>query len=238
MTFITNNIEVISGLTTTTITATTITATTITGGTFFGDGGELYNIPNDYVTGTTWNSSGNTLTLHRNDGFEINQLINITNIDGDLTISGKTVGDSSFKTWAQWYRNDNTIFTITPSSTPTKVGVQFTGDTISPNTKGFTYSAGTLTFIGSESMQQFHLTISMSVLSSANNQLYEFWVTNNGVKLNNIVIANELSPKAESVSLTGIVELLPNDYIELYTINNTANKDILFRDINFSIIQI
>ncbi len=191
-----------------------------------------------YVTGMTWNSTGNTLTLERNDGFTITENINITNIDGDITISGKTIGDSIFKTWAQWYRYDNSIYTVTPVSTPVKVGVQFTGDTFSDNSKGFTYSAGTLTFNGSETQQQFHLTVSMAAEASANNQLYDFWIAVNGVQLNNIVIANELGTKKESISLTGIVPLGPGDYMELYIRNNTANKDILLNSINFSAIQI
>jgi hypothetical protein len=191
-----------------------------------------------YVTGMTWNTTGNTLTLERNDGTTITENINITNIEGDLTISGKTVGDSIFKTWAQWYRNDNTIYTVTPVSTPVKIGSQFTGDTFSPNSKGFTYSGGTLTFDGSATEQQFHLTVSMTAEASANNQLYDFWVAVNGVQLTNIVIANELGTKKESVSLTGIVPLNPGDYMELYARNNTANKNILLSSINFSAIQI
>lgn len=189
-----------------------------------------------YVTGTTWDSSGNTLTLYRNDGFEIDQLINITNIDGNITISGKTIGDSSFKNWSQWYINGSTTATTTPVSTPVKVGVN-PPVIWSDNSKGFGFSAGTLTFTG-DSLQEFHITMSMTAQATANNQLYEIWVEKNGVVQENLVIENQFGTQRQAVPLTGIITLSPNDSVSVYIQNNTANKDITINYINFSIVQI
>jgi hypothetical protein len=189
-----------------------------------------------YVTGMTWDSTGNTLTLERNDDVNIIETINITNIDGDFTISGKTVGDSTFKNWSQWYRNGNTTYTTTPVSTPVKIGVQV-ANTWSDNSKGFDYSAGTLTFTG-DSLQEFHITVSMTAEASANNQLYAFWIEKNGVQSDNLIIENEFGTKRQAVSLTGIITLDTNEYFDMHVQNNTANKNILISYINLSIVQI
>jgi hypothetical protein len=189
-----------------------------------------------YVTGMTWNSTGNTLTLERNDGFTITENINITNIDGELTISGKTVGDSSFKNWSQWYINGSTTATTTPVSTPVKVGIN-PPVLWSDNSKGFDFSAGTLTFTG-DSLQEFHITMSMTAQATANNQLYEIWVEKNGVQQPNLVIENQFGTQRQSVGLSGILELDVNDSVDIYIQNNTANKNIIINYINFSIVQI
>jgi len=53
-----------------------VSATTFSGGTFHGDGSNLINIPDNFVTGGTL-STGGTLTLTRND-------------DADITVTGFT----------------------------------------------------------------------------------------------------------------------------------------------------
>jgi hypothetical protein len=189
-----------------------------------------------YVTGMTWNSTGNTLTLERNDGFTITENINITNIDGDITISGKTIGDSSFKNWSQWYINGSTTATTTPVSTPVKVGIN-PPVVWSNNSKGFGFSAGTLTFTG-DSLQEFHITMSMTAEATANNQLYSIWVEKNGVQQDNLIIENEFTTKRQGIPLSGIIELDVNDYVDVYVQNNTANKNLLISYINLSIVQI
>lgn len=246
---INGNLIITSGLTASTISISTtpindnaltqiLTRDSITGEVKYRDastlsGGAASDI---YVTGTTWDSSGNTLSLYRNDGFQIDQLINITNIDGELTISGKTVGDSSFKNWSQWYINNSITATTTPVSTPVKVGIN-PPVIWSDNSKGFNFSAGTLTFTG-DSLQEFHITMSMTAQATANNQLYEIWVERNGVLQPNLVIENQFGTQRQSVGLSGIIELDINGSVEVYVQNNTQNRNITINYINFSIVQI
>jgi len=197
---------------------------------------------NTYVTASTWTSSANTLTLTRNDDIDINVVID--SFSG-LTFDGMDLGDSQWKNWSQWYTNGNTsVIPVATSSTPILVAnSSATGNDMgivwSTNTKGFSFSGGTLMFTG-DSRQEFHITVSMTVYADSNNQLLDFYIRKNNVDQINLEIQGQFGTSANrgTLALSGIIELDPNDDVELWFENNSSNKDVTINYLNFSIVQI
>jgi hypothetical protein len=195
-----------------------------------------------FVTGATWFSGANQLTIARNDDVDVTVIID--SFSG-LTFDGKEVGDSQFKNWSQWYSNSNTsqitgVTTSTPIIVDNASAENFDmGIVWSPNSKGFNYSAGTLIFTA-DTLQEFHITVSMTVYSVSNNQLLDFYVRKNGVDQSNLEIQGQFGTSSNrgTLSLTGIIELDTNDYVDLWFQNDTANKNVIINYINFSIVQI
>ena len=123
MKFIANDIEIVSGL----------TATTISGGTFFGDGQNLINVNNYYVTGSTL-SSGGTLTLTRNDDVDID--VSGITTDEKLEIAFSSLTSSYFDAYDSvgGTISNTTEWTATvPLGSQRQIGNDFTHSTTVDN---------------------------------------------------------------------------------------------------------
>lgn len=65
-----------------------LSATTISGGTFYGDGSNLTNTPDKYITDLSFNNSNYNLTVTRNDLWS--DTVSLSILSSDMTITGGT----------------------------------------------------------------------------------------------------------------------------------------------------
>ncbi len=72
---------------------TVLSATTISGGTFYGDGSNLTNTPDKYITDLSFNNSNYNLTVTRNDLWS--DTVSLSILSSDMTITGGTYNSGS-----------------------------------------------------------------------------------------------------------------------------------------------
>ena len=70
-----------------------LSATTISGGTFYGDGANLTNTPDKYITDLSFNNSNYNLTVTRNDLWS--DTVSLSILSSDMTITGGTYDSGS-----------------------------------------------------------------------------------------------------------------------------------------------
>jgi len=235
MTFKTNNIEVTSGLT-----ADNISGTTVSGVTYYGSGGFLTDIPDTFVTASTF--VNNDLILDLNNGSSttatIDDLTGITvDLDSGSTINGLGFGDSRLKHWAEIFENFNSLVTnITATTTPTKVNTtsQLGGS------RGFSMPIDNrITYTATTTGQTFVIQGTISAEAASGSQVFQVSIYRNGVdEIESTIIENEFTSARRAVAFTGTVQLGENEYIELWCQNNTSNKNFELYDFNVTISQI
>lgn len=129
------------------LTVTDITGTTFNGGTFNGDGSGLYNVPDTYVDGISFNNSNYLLTITRNDLWS--DSVSLSILASDMTITGGTYNSGTGT--ATFTNNTGGTFNVTGflvGYTDTKV-TGFTYDNINTfniyDNSGNTFSASITT---------------------------------------------------------------------------------------------
>lgn len=129
------------------LTVTDITGTTFNGGIFNGDGSGLYNVPDTYVDGISFNNSNYLLTITRNDFWS--DSVSLSILATDMTITGGTYNSGTGT--ATFTNNSGGTFDVTGflvGYTDTKV-TGFTYDNINTfniyDNSGNTFSASITT---------------------------------------------------------------------------------------------
>lgn len=236
MTFIANDIQVISGMT-----VNTLNAVSVSGTTMFGDGGALTNIPDTYPTATTFNQ--NVMTVDFNDGSQLTGAI--TGLTGvtiqvtqeQLLIDGLSPGDSSLKHWGEMFEDANTLTTaIGGAGTPVKTN---TTSNLG-GARGFTMPIDNrLTYTASTTGQTFEITGTISGEAASGSQAAQFMIYKNGTEeITATICYTEWSSSSRALAITGTLTLGENDYIELWCQNNTSNKDLELKTFTVRIAQI
>ena len=215
-----------------TLFAPSLSATTMSATTYYGDGSNLTGIPDIYTTAATFNY--NTLELVDNDGTLITA--EITNLTG-VTFDGLAPGDSRLKHWIEIYETGNVLVTNIPSaSTPVKVN---TTSKIG-GLRGFSASTSNrVGYTATTTGQTFVITGTLSAEAASGSQIFQFMLYKNGVtEVTATIIETELTSSRRAVAITGTIGLTQGDYLELWTQNNTSNKNLEVYDFNLTISQI
>lgn len=122
---------------------------------------------------------------------------------------------------------------IVSASTPMKLGGTTSASSLfrmeSPLSNRFVYK-------GLKS-RTFTATASLSVTCSGTNKVFRFYFAKNGVVLSETMQQTKLvnGSDIQSVSLSGLVNLVPNDYVEIWVENVTSGNDITAESISFSV---
>ncbi|WP_347926351.1 cell wall anchor protein [Pontimicrobium sp. SW4] len=90
-----------------------------------------------------------------------------------------------------------------------------------------------LTYVG-EKTRFFSYSCALTVTSASNNQDYSFYIAKNGVILPESKQGRKIATGADkgSITITGVVQLSPNDYIEVWVENNTGSVNITAESMN------
>lgn len=94
-----------------------------------------------------------------------------------------------------------------------------------------------LEYLGNK-IRYFNYNLSLSVTAADTNRTYAFYIYKNGVQLpesvqSKTIVAN--APNRENISLSGVVELSANDYIEVWVENLDNDADITAQSMNLVI---
>lgn len=118
---------------------------------------------------------------------------------------------------------------IAATNTPVKVAGTTLNSSISQR---FTHTNNRATYIGSTT-RVFDIRVALTLTSGNNNQV-GCYVAKNGVEINDseMYVTTNGSGKAENVVVQTLVSLNTNDFIELYTENNTSVTNIVVSDLN------
>ena len=96
-----------------------------------------------------------------------------------------------------------------------------------------------ITYTAVTSGQTFAIVGSISAEAASGSQTFQFSIYKNGVtELVSTTIENEFTSSRRSVAFSGVVELAENDYLEIWTQNNTSNKDLEVYNFNLSVTQV
>lgn len=98
---------------------------------------------------------------------------------------------------------------------------------------------GKLRYIGLTGSRKFLIISNLTVDSSGNNQQLSFYIAKNGniIEESRVIARTSAGNDIRSVSLSSIVELNFNDYVELFVANNTSTLNITLLDGNISAID-
>jgi len=160
---------------------------------------------------------------------------------GGTYLSGVTVSDNktnfikckgiqNTSEVSQYYMNGNTTTTvIAATNTPVKVLGTTTSSAI---TQKFTNTDNRATYVGSLT-KVFKVSATLSIESGNNNQI-GIYVSKNGTVLSDSEVYGTTSGagRSENIKVHTLVELLTNDYIEIWVENATAVNDILVTELN------
>lgn len=144
----------------------------------------------------------------------------------------------------------NTIFVAYPiygeahfqgNVTATSIGVVDTpvkvvGTTSAGDTNLFTHTTGRLTYNGILT-KEFMVVTSMSLTSAAANKKYTVYIAKNGTVLTKTGISRHVATTTDvgAASISGLVSLAENDYIEIFIENNTDTTNPTVEDLNFCV---
>lgn len=151
---------------------------------------------------------------------------NLFRIFNDIPTAGV-----SGEVYGEVHMHDNATETIiATSNTPVKV----LGITSAGKLNKFIHTNNRLTYIGSETIVfPFSCTISASRVGGGSED-YTFYLAINDVVQNKTHIRRTLTSTGGSISLTSLLELETNDYVELWVENNTGTGDTLIEDMNYN----
>lgn len=125
------------------------------------------------------------------------------------------------------------LSTITTVNTPVKA----LGTTTATNLFRFTSNVtNRLTYDGTKT-RSFEISASFSMTAPASNKKYSFYIAKNGSVLMDTRQQRKISNGTDigALTLTGVVELAPTDYIEVWVENNVDASDITIENMNLSI---
>lgn len=116
--------------------------------------------------------------------------------------------------------------------------VKATGTTTSGTNSKFTHTTNKLTYNGAFT-NSFLVTVNATVRSGGTNQLISIGVAKNGTTApeSEGIIRTTTSNVEHGGSTQAVVELVANDYVELY-VRNTSSTDIRVTDFNFNVVKI
>jgi len=94
-----------------------------------------------------------------------------------------------------------------------------------------------LTYTGTKT-KAFKYTCSLSLTAAANNKTFNFYLAKNGAILPESKQITKIASGADvrGVSLSGIVYLSTNDYIEVWIENTSDDTDVTIEALNLSIL--
>ena len=118
------------------------------------------------------------------------------------------------------------------------VWVKATGTTTSGTNSKFTHTTNRLTYNGAFT-NSFLVTLNATVRSAGSNQSISIGVAKNGTTITESegIIRTATSNVEHGGSTQAVVEMVANDYVELY-VRNTSSTDIRVTDFNFNIVKI
>lgn len=124
------------------------------------------------------------------------------------------------------------VTTITSANVPVKIAGTTTSlnlfrtDTNSVNNR--------IRYVG-KTNRNFSYSVSFSVTAATNNKTFNFYIYKNGVKLPESKQSRKIGTGGDvgSASLTGLVNLATNDYIEVWVENETDGTNITAQSLNF-----
>ena len=147
------------------------------------------------------------------------------------------VGITNTSTKGFMYMLNNTTDTTIGVSN-VNVWVKATGTTTSGTNSKFTHTTNRLTYNGAFT-NSFLVTVNATVRSGGTNQLISIGVAKNGTTFaeSEGIIRTTTSNVEHGGSTQAVVEMVANDYVELY-VRNTSSTDIRVTDFNFNIVKI
>lgn len=140
-------------------------------------------------------------------------------------------GISNSNDISSYYMNENA--TVTDIIT-TGVAVKIAGTTTSAGiTQRFTNTNNRATYTGALN-KTFLVSVVSSVTSTSTNDQIGYYVAKNGVIVasSKIYVTTNSNNRAESVSIQGVIELITNDYIEVWIENKSDTSDVTVTDLN------
>ena len=147
------------------------------------------------------------------------------------------VGLTNTSTKGFMYMLNNTTDT-TIGVANANVWVKATGTTTSGTNSKFTHTTNRLTYNGAFT-NSFLVTLNATVRSAGSNQSISIGVAKNGTTITESegIIRTATSNVEHGGSTQAVVEMVANDYVELY-VRNTSSTDIRVTDFNFNIVKI
>jgi hypothetical protein len=120
--------------------------------------------------------------------------------------------------------NNATVTNVISSATPLKIAGTTTANAVNQK---FTHTNNRATYIGAIA-RSFKITSTISVTSTSANDQIGFYVAKNGVILpeSELYITTNTNARAESIAIQTITPLTLNDYIEIWTENNSDASDV------------
>jgi hypothetical protein len=162
--------------------------------------------------------------LIQNNKILLNGIININNIDYIKVSGGRSYGEMYFQ--------NNNVPTILSKNVPTKI----VGTTIPGDLFGFLQNSDKLIYI-EEFSNTFQVvsTISFETVGNALTD-YVFYIVVNGSILGKSSVYRKLnSGDMASITISSLISLKQNDYIELYVENLRNNSNVLIKNMNLNI---
>jgi len=147
------------------------------------------------------------------------------------------VGITNTSTKGFMYMLNNTTDTAIGVSN-VNVWVKATGTTTSGTNSKFTHTTNRLTYNGAFT-NSFLVTLNVTARSAGVNQIISIGVAKNGTIITESegIIRTTTSNVEHGGSTQAVVELVANDYVELY-VRNTSSTDIRVTDFNFNVVKI
>ena len=184
----------------------------------------------DYGTGVTITHGGEVeINFHGDGTLTTGTASNEWSIGSHgLTTESDEVATGSF------YLTSTATTAIAAVNTPIKIA----GTTTAVNLFRFTSSTSNrLTYNGTKT-RCFRVTADLSFTADANGKVFHFYIYKNGVQITSSLQKTKLgnSTDARAVGLSSIVEMAPNDYIEIWIENTTDGTDMTLESINLSIL--
>jgi len=147
------------------------------------------------------------------------------------------VGITNTSTKGFMYMLNNTTDTSIGVSN-VNVWVKASGTTTSGTNSKFTHTTNRLTYNGAFT-NSFLVTLNVTARSAGVNQIISIGVAKNGTIITESegIIRTTTSNVEHGGSTQAVVELVANDYVELY-VRNTSSTDIRVTDFNFNVVKI
>jgi hypothetical protein len=147
------------------------------------------------------------------------------------------VGITNTSTKGFMYMLNNTTDTSIGVSN-VNVWVKATGTTTSGTNSKFTHTTNRLTYNGAFT-NSFLVTLNVTARSAGVNQIISIGVAKNGTIISESegIIRTTTSNVEHGGSTQAVVEMVANDYVELY-VRNTSSTDIRVTDFNFNVVKI
>jgi hypothetical protein len=123
--------------------------------------------------------------------------------------------------------------TISSSSTPVKIS----GTTSTANLFRFTAPVSNRMVYDGTKTRKFQVMAAISMTSPSNNKIYKFYIAKNGTVLPETGQLRKIASGSDvgALSIFGVVELVPGDYVEVWVENTTDNSNITIESMNLTV---